>query len=217
MKEKKKGWEKNKDLLVSSRWRRAAECPPGSQAPGRPWQTLWEREKDKESREFAMEWEIGRRMTARTRGGQGEVQWGQGRWIGGGLWWFCGCCWGVSAGWFRAAPATESCLWVCHWLCAIPKKKKTIIKLSLILPQCWSDKSESRVDYEWQGVFLYLHSLKPRRPCFWTCGAAQGKGGEKTLWKDKGDCRKVSEGWKWGHQSVLWLWRETRKQAASPF
>lgn len=96
-------------------------------------------------------------------------------------------------------------------------KKKNIIKLSLILPQCWSDKSESRVDYEWQGVFLYLHSLKPRRPCFWTCGAAQGKGGEKTLWKDKGDCRKVSEGWKWGHQSVLWLWRETRKQAASPF
>lgn len=32
-----------------------------------------------------MEWEIGRQMTARTRGGQGEVQWGQGRWIGGGF------------------------------------------------------------------------------------------------------------------------------------
>lgn len=121
-KKRKKGGKKNKDLLVSSRWRRAAECPPGSQAPGLPWQTLWEREKDKESREFAMEWEIGRRMTARTRGGQGEVQWGLGRWIGVGLWWFCGCWWGVSAGWFGAAPATESCLWVCHWLCVIPKK-----------------------------------------------------------------------------------------------
>lgn len=132
MKEKKKEWKKNKDLLVSSRWRRAAECPPGSQAPGRPWQTLWERERDKESREFAMEREIGRRMTAGTRGGQGEVQWGRGRWNGRGLWRFWGCWqrgWRV-VGWFRA----ESCLWVCHRLCAAHSREKIIIKLSLILP-----------------------------------------------------------------------------------
>lgn len=158
MKEKKKGWKKNKDLLVSSRWRRAAECPPGSQAPGRPWQTLWEREKYKESREFAMEWEIGRRMTARTRGGQGEVQWGLGRWIGGGLWWFCGCWWGVSAGWFGAAPATESCLWVCHWLCVIPKKKlhhQTLINSPPVL--IWQVR-------EWGGVWVTRGLHLPPQP-----------------------------------------------------
>lgn len=141
MKEKKKEWKKNKDLLVSSRWRRAAECPPGSQAPGRPWQTLWERERDKESREFAMEWEIGRRMTAGTRGGQGEVQWGWGRWNGGAL----KVLWvlaerGGLVGWFGAAPAIESCLWVCHRLCAAHPKNhhQTLINS----PQRRCDKPE---------------------------------------------------------------------------
>ncbi len=168
-----------------------------------------------------MEREIGRRMTAGTRGGQGEVQWGRGRWNGRGLWRFWGCWqrgWRVS--WVVQGRVMS--LGLPPALCC-PLEKKIIIKLSLILPQRWSDKPD-RGDVWGQGGCLYPVTQNlmpiPMRLLSQTSCVVLSEEADKTCekpmdWGCVGSAGvvEVSE----DHWTFLCLWTGTRKQAASPF
>lgn len=194
MKEKKKGWKKTKTYLsqvdegeqqsvpLEARHRAGPGKPCGKErrikrAGNSPW-----------SGRLADRWQPGQgEDRGRFSGGRGGGLEGGGGGFGGSA--------GVDGGWVLGGsrqPLPQSHVSGSATGFVLSLKKTLIIKLSLILPQCWPDKSESGAEYEWQGFCLYLHNLKPMRPFFRTCGTAQGKGGDKTLWKGKGDCRKVS-------------------------